>query len=470
MSQQPLFVPASDGWYARPGDPPGVMRHWDGKTWQCEFRGPIKDHFNHLRSLDPATRSDADRDLLKQLTRDVSDIEDLVLGDPSANPPLVQIAAPAPYIPPPTATYGTGLSATPSSYAPPPQAAPVFRGPQPPQPIAQPMAQPMAQAPMAPAPMAPAPLAQPPVAQPMVQPPVVQPMAQPAAMAQAPMAQPPVAPSPMTYMGPPPTQPYAAPQPAAQPGLKPYAPQQSAPPATQPYVPVQPAQPTNQPYQPQPAQTPQQPPQAQMPQQYAPTFGQPVPPIPSGGPVPPVRTKKRPNWLRRGLVIVLTLIVGTAVRFGFSAVADSTIFSSTTSANLAVSSCVTLSYPVGATDSKSVKWAKSDCTTPTNGPVSYVIVSKLTGAAQCDPDSQYVQTFSSGSKVSYTFCLMENVTVGQCLYEDDKGFLFDVPCTDTRALVKVAQRVDQGSGVECAAGEGAWRFPAGNRTYCLSKP
>ena len=132
MSQQPLFVPASDGWYARPGDPPGVVRHWDGKAWQCEFRGPIKDHFDHLRSMDPETRTDADRDLLKRLTRDVSDIEDLVLAEPSANPPLVQIAAPPPYIPPPVATYGTGIASTMPTYAPPPPPpAPVYMGQQP---------------------------------------------------------------------------------------------------------------------------------------------------------------------------------------------------------------------------------------------------------------------------------------------------------------------------------------------------
>ena len=370
MSQQPLFVPASDGWYARPGDPPGIVRHWDGRKWQCEFRGPIKDHFNHLRSMPAESRTDADRSLLRKLTNDVSDIEDLVLGDPSLNPPLVQIGAPPPYVPPPVATYGTGPSLKAPSYGAPPPVVPVYLG-QPPAPLA--------------------------------------------------------------YIGPASTQPYIA--------------QQLA---TQPYI----------------AQQPGPPPL----QGHAPAHGQPGPSaMPGGAPRFSAPRKKSSRWLRAGLIVALVGVVGIAVRFGGTAVAKSTLFSST-SAALAVSSCVTLSYPSGATDDKSVSWAKSDCSTTSNGPVSYIIVSKLAGAAQCDPDSQYVQTFSTGTTVSYTYCLMENLTVGQCVYEDAKGFLFDVPCSDTRALAKVSQRVDKGSGVECAAGQGSWRFPAGNRTYCLSKP
>jgi hypothetical protein len=394
LSQQPLFVPATDGWYARPGDPPGIVRHWDGKQWRCEFRGPIKDHFNYLRSMPAEARTDADRDLMKQLTSDVSDIEDLVLADPSSNPPLVQIAAPPPYIPPPVATYGTGLSPTMPSYGAPPPVVPVYMGPQP-----------------TPAPGLPP-------------------------MAQAPMAYPGQAPV---------TQPHPV-----QPATQLYVPQQ---PATQPYVPQQPMG------------------RPLMPQAHAPAHGQPGPSTnPGGQPRFSAPTKKRANWLRRGLVIGLVVVVGVAVRFGFTAVANGTLFSSTTSAALAVSSCVTLYNPSGATDPKSVSWAKSECTTTSNGPVSYVIVSKLAGVAQCDPDGQFVQTFSTGTTVSYTYCLMENLTVGQCVYEDGKGFLFDVPCSDTRALAKVSQRIDRGTGVECAVGEGSWRFPAGNRTYCLSKP
>jgi hypothetical protein len=418
LSQQPLFVPASDGWYARPGDPPGIVRHWDGKKWQCEFRGPIKDHFNYLRSMPAEARTDADRDLMKKLTSNVSDIEDLVLGDPSSNPPLVQIAAPPPYIPPPVASYGTGPSPKAPSYGAPPPVVPVFMGPQPTPPLGMPpMAQPM-----------------PPIAQ--------APMAY---LGQAPVTQP--------YPGQPATQPYAV-----QPATQPYIAQQ---PATQPYI----AQPATQPYIAQ--QPPGHPP---MQQAYAPAHGQPGPSATPGG-TPRFSTprKKRSGWLRVGLIVGLVAVVGVALRFGVTTVAGSTLFSST-SAALAVSSCVTLSYPSGATDEKSVSWAKSDCTTTADGPVSYIIVSKLAGAAQCDPDSQFVQTFSTGSTVTYTYCLMENLTVGQCVYEDGKGFLFDVPCSDTRALAKVSQRVDRGSGVDCAAGEGSWRFPAGNRTYCLSKP
>lgn len=416
MSQQPLFVPATDGWYARPGDPPDIVRHWDGKQWQCEFRGPIKDHFNHLRSMDPETRTDADRDLLKRLTHDVSTIEDLVLDDPRSNPPLVQMAAPPPYIPPPVASYGTGPTAPKvQTYTSKPPVAPVFMG------------------------QAPTPPAGPPMAYMGQNPTPQQYQGQP---------------GPQQFVGQPATQPYGGPS-----ATQVYV----GPSATQAYVP----QPAPQPFAPQ-----SHPGHPGMQHPHAPAHGQPGPAErPGGAPRFSAPTKKGSRWLRRGLVIALVVAVaGVAVRFGIPAVANSTLFSSSTTAGLAVSSCVTLSYPAGATDDKSVAWAKSECATTPGSPVSYVIVSKLAGAAQCDPDSQFVQTFSTGSTVTYTFCLMENVTEGQCLYEDGKGFLFDVPCSDTRALVKISQRVDQGSGVECAAGEGAWRFPAGNRTYCLTKP
>jgi hypothetical protein len=56
------------------------------------------------------------------------------------------------------------------------------------------------------------------------------------------------------------------------------------------------------------------------------------------------------------------------------------------------------------------------------------------------------------------------------LYVDAKGFYFDVPCTDVRAVVKVSLSVDQGSAFSCPDGTKPWQFPAGNRTYCLTKP
>jgi hypothetical protein len=140
------------------------------------------------------------------------------------------------------------------------------------------------------------------------------------------------------------------------------------------------------------------------------------------------------------------------------------------SESLTVGSCVTLSYPSGGTDSQPVAWISSGCKTLAAGPVSYTVVSKLSGSAACDEDSQYVQTFKSKNDVASTYCLMENLTVGQCLFEDAKGFYFDVPCTDSRAGFKVSISADQGSDYACPDGTKPWRFPAGNRTYCLTKP
>jgi len=97
--QPPLYVPAGAGWFPRPGDPPNHLRYWDGRQWLCDVRGAERDHFNHLRSLPPEARSPQDEELLRWLTAEVSRIEDLVLSDPRANPPLVerpQVALSAP--------------------------------------------------------------------------------------------------------------------------------------------------------------------------------------------------------------------------------------------------------------------------------------------------------------------------------------------------------------------------------------
>ena len=313
VSQQPLFAPAPAGWYACPGDPPGIGRHWNGKKWLCEIRGPIRDHFDYLRfdylrAMSAQGLTPGDQALLRQLTNEVSAIEDLVLTRPTANPPLEQIAAPPPYVPPPVDPYTS-----------------------------------------VPLPMH--------------------------AMAGS---------SASFGNG----QRFAAPE-------------------------------------------------------------------------------KRRGGVGKWVIAVVGVLVLIAGYFGFSTVVSH--FTSSAPATLAVDSCLTLSYPSGGTDEQDVTWTSSQCQTASGGPVSYKVVSKLAGAAACDTDSQYVQTFTSKNAVANTYCLMENLTVGQCLYEDAKGS-FDVPCTDVRAGVKVAVSVDQGTNYQCPDSTQPWQFPAANRTYCLQKP
>ena len=309
VSQQPLFVPAPAGWYACPGDPPGIGRHWNGKKWLCEIRGPIRDHFDYLRAMSAQGLTPGDQALLRQLTNEVSAIEDLVLTRPTANPPLVQIAAPPPYVPPPVDPY-----------------------------------------PSVPLPMH--------------------------AMAGS---------SASFGNG----QRFAAPE-------------------------------------------------------------------------------KRRGGMGKWVIAVVGVLVLIAGYFGFSTVVSH--FTSSAPATLAVDSCLTLSYPSGGTDEQDVTWTSSQCQTASGGPVSYKVVSKLAGAAACDTDSQYVQTFTSKNTVTYTYCLMENLTVGQCLYEDAKGFYFDVPCTDVRASIKVAVSVDQGADYQCPQSTEPWQFTSANHTYCIQKP
>ena len=311
LSQQPLFVPASPGWYACPGDPPGIGRHWDGKKWLCEIRGPIRDHFDFLRAMSAEGLCPADQALLRQLTNEVSAIEDLVLARPTANPPLVQIAAPPPYVPPPIDPYTSTPLPT---------------------------------------------------------------HAMPGA-------------SHSTANG----QRFAAPE------------------------------------------------------------------------------KRRGGW-GRWVIAVVGVLVLIAGYFGLSTVVTHLTASPPATAALAVDSCVTLSHPSGSNDQQDMTWTPSQCQTPPGGPVSYKVVSKLAGAAACDTDSQHVQQFTSTKTVASTYCLMENLTVGQCLYQDAAGFYFDVACTDERASIKVAVSVEQGADYQCLDGTQPWQFPAGNRTYCLQKP
>ena len=309
LSQQPLFVPAAAGWYACPGDPPGIIRHWDGKQWLCEIHGPIRDHFDYLRAMSVQGLTPDDQAVLRQLTAEVSAIEDLVLLRPAANPPLVQIAAPPPYVPPPVDPYTSvplpahGMAGSSTSSG------------------------------------------------------------------------------------------------------------------------------------------------------HGHRFAAPV---------------KRRGGMGKWVIAAVGVLVLIAGYFGFSTVVSH--FTSSAPATLAVNSCVTLSYPSGGAHEQDVTWTSSECQTASGGPVSYTVISKLTGTAACDTDSQYVQTFTSKKAVANTYCLMENLILGQCLYEDAKGFYFDVPCTDVRAGLKVSISVNQGSDYSCPDGTQSWQFPAGNRTYCLTKP
>lgn len=306
MSQQQLFVPAAPGWYVRPGDPPDVTRRWDGRQWLCEIKGPIRDHFDYLRAKSMQGLSPEEQDVLRRLTHDVSAIEDLVLPSPTANPPLVQIAAPPPYAPPPVDPY----TSVPIS-----QGNPAWTGPQ------------------------------------------------------------------------------------------------------------------------------------------------------AGGQRPP-RGRAGRVIGRVALTLVLIPLVAIFKVFVYDQIGKAT---GTSLTSLTVGSCITLAYPPRATGPEDVTWSKGDCATASGGPVSYTVIAKLDPSSRCDADAQYVQSYGTGKKATATYCLMENLKAGECLYEDEKGFYFDVACTDSRAMIKITQRADQGTGVACGGGADSWEFPAGNRTYCFTK-
>jgi hypothetical protein len=190
--------------------------------------------------------------------------------------------------------------------------------------------------------------------------------------------------------------------------------------------------------------------------------------------VTPARTfwkPPKPLSRRRKVVLLIGLVIGV-LAFGGLVYWANWASGPQNTADLAIGKCVTIAPPPVSSTERDVSWTPSDCQTVAGGSVSYQVTQKLKGAASCG-DSQYIEMYLSkdGKKVSVTntYCLMENLTVGECIYADAKNYEFDVPCTSAKAMVKVASRTEQGSGVTCVAGQMALEFNPPGRTYCLAK-
>lgn len=189
----------------------------------------------------------------------------------------------------------------------------------------------------------------------------------------------------------------------------------------------------------------------------------------------PARTwwkQPKPLTRRRKVVLLIALVVGVLAVGGLVYYAN-WASGPQNEADLAIGKCVTIAPPPVSSNERDVSWTPSDCQTVAGGPVSYQVTQKLKGSASCG-DSQYIEMYltKDGKEVSVTntYCLMENLTVGECLYADAKNYEFDVACSDSRAVVKVSSRTDQGSGVTCATSEVPLAFDPPGRTYCLAKP
>lgn len=176
----------------------------------------------------------------------------------------------------------------------------------------------------------------------------------------------------------------------------------------------------------------------------------------------------------RKTVLVRAALVGGVLVVGVASVLGPYLTGRQDSDGLRVGDCITLAAPALASSRTSVTWASSECQTAPDGPLSYMITQKFSGDASCGP-SRSVQVWmedEGGRKtgVKDTYCLMENLAEGECVYRDDKSFGFDVACTDPRAAIKVAKRVDQGSGVVCSPDQQSQVYQPPGRTYCLAKP
>jgi|BarGraNGADG00312_2_1021985.scaffolds.fasta_scaffold33859_1 Protein of unknown function (DUF2510) len=180
----------------------------------------------------------------------------------------------------------------------------------------------------------------------------------------------------------------------------------------------------------------------------------------------------KPPSRRKSLLVLAGLIVAGLAFGGFVYVVNY-VNGNQNTADLKVGNCVTIAAPLLKSTDKDVSWTPGDCQTVAGGPVSYQVTQKLSGAASCG-ESQYIEMYltKDGKKTSVTstYCLMENLSGGECIYADAKNYEFDVPCTDTRATAKVTTRVEKGSGVTCGAREVPLVFNPPGRTYCLTKP
>lgn len=205
------------------------------------------------------------------------------------------------------------------------------------------------------------------------------------------------------------------------------------------------------------------PPMAPPPPMYAP---QPYAAAYSRDPRDRARAPKKRSLAGRGFWLIVRATGGAVVLIGFLIVRLVLPAQLTGSMvqDLKVGDCMTMSAPTVSMTKDAATWTVGPCETAANGPVSYVVADIVPKTPGCGEVYTYV------FKDNTSYCLVENLAVGSCARWDDKDFMYDVACTDTRAEIKVTSRVEKGSGVSCGKSQEPLVYPKPGRTYCLGKP
>ncbi|MGL4832289.1 MAG: LppU/SCO3897 family protein [Propionibacteriaceae bacterium] len=134
-------------------------------------------------------------------------------------------------------------------------------------------------------------------------------------------------------------------------------------------------------------------------------------------------------------------------------------------------SCYTIA--VQSSGKSDADFKKIDCSDTSK--MNFLITKEGTGVASAtscgDNEYTFSYTFTKRGSTTHKYsCLMPNFAEGKCYYEPDNGTPDMIDCADSKAMIKVTQRIDsKNDTAACADGQGlGYAHP--ERTYCVGDP